>query len=124
MKFKTKREEDEFLSKAVDQRLKDLVNMIDLYMRVRYGKRTTITGVMRTQEEQDFIYRANPAYQVKPWMSVHQIGRGVDIRCNDMTEAEITDVVEVLNRIPYRTPGKSTAIRHNVGAGDHIHIQV
>ena len=82
--------------------------------------------VLRTQEEQDSIYGNNSNYQNKPWKSVHQFWRGVDLRNNDMKPGMADDLAEVLNKIPYdeSRPEKKSCIVHDVGRGDHIHIQV
>ena len=88
-----------------------------------------VTDVLRTQEEQDKIYHHLIIYKQKPWKSVHQFGRGIDIAVSNLMEAGLDPdlIVEAVNANwiydPSR-PKKKCAVRHNVGRGDHIHLQV
>ena len=54
---------------------------------------------------------------------VHGVGRGVDIRSHNYGKEEIARFVAFMNyAFPYGR-GKPTALFHNVGKGDHIHLQ-
>ncbi len=88
----------------------------------------TLTHLIRTQSEQDEIYGADPEYQLKPWKSVHQFGRGADISLSDFIfeRDNVEAIIATINsNWRYRTPGKQTALIHQVGnMGMHMHIQV
>ena len=88
-----------------------------------------VTDVLRTQEEQDQIYRHLIIYKQKPWKSVHQFGKGLDIAVSNLIEIGIDPdkLVKAVNANwiydPSR-PKKKCAVRHDVGRGYHIHLQV
>lgn len=84
-----------------------------------------ITGIYRTQEEQEKIYGAG--YKIK---SVHQYWRGVDIRIPAKYDSDrINYLIDMINEFfPYGKKGYETVIRHEVERdgvkfGDHLHIQ-
>lgn len=104
----------------VDERIRTILNFLDFYMQARHGLELCVTELIRTQEEQYHIYGAN-----YPKKSVHQYGRGADVRCYNWTQAAIDDALFLLNSIPYGKGTYKTAIYHQVGDnGIHIHIQV
>lgn len=79
-----------------------------------------VTGLIRTQSEQDKIYGSLVSYQKAPWKSVHQYGRGCDVRIRNIQTALINKFVEHINRnFPY-DENRSTALIER----DHIHMQV
>ena len=108
-------------AKLVPQLL-DILNFVDHYMEAKYNYTITVTDTIRTQKEQDRIYKDNAKYKKKKFNSVHQYARGADISVKGMNIEMINDLVSVLNRIKYSDKYK-TATHHDVGAGDHIHIQ-
>ncbi len=109
----------------IDERLKAMLFFLDYYVTQRYNKEIMITELIRTQAEQDIIYKDDPKYKKGPkWASVHQYGRGADLRVSEFTLDEIKDILDLLNKIPYGDGRHKTALIHNVGFGDHIHIQV
>jgi hypothetical protein len=86
----------------------------------------------RTQSEQDYIYTVlvddstKAQYKLKPWLSVHQFKRGIDFRCSDMTDEMKDFTKHFFAQTVYdgTQPGKLTCLIHDVGAGNHIHLQV
>ena len=126
MRFKTGLIEDEYLNNKISSRLEAILFMLDKYVKIEFDKEILITGLIRSQKEQDDIYGNNPAYQKKPWKSVHQYGRGADIRVHNFTQTELDKIGNFLNMITYdeNRLHKKTAIVHDVGRGNHIHIQV
>jgi len=84
-----------------------------------------LTCVLRTQDEQDDIYKDNPRYKDNPWKSVHQYNRGFDLRTHDMEADMVKDLADFMNRIVYdkNRPDKKTCKVHDVGRGMHFHIQ-
>lgn len=126
MRFKTYRQSDEWESKNLNERLRNIILCLDYFSVAKFGKEIVITDIYRTQEEQDEIYKKHPNYKKKPWKSVHQFWRGIDIRSSIFEKEEINELLFVLNRIPYdpKRSKKKTAQVHTVGKGLHFHIQV
>lgn len=128
----------------IDRRLQTILYFVIGFLASEWGVKTVITHLLRTQDEQDNIYQDNPdpvlrtEYLRSPWTSVHQIGRGADVRVRwkrkirgdrDLTQEEQDEIVASLDnqlraRFAYDFGRKPTSLRHNVGAGDHIHVQV
>lgn len=128
----------------IDKRLQSILYFIAGYLMVVHGVELVITQLHRTNEEQDDIYRSHSdaevqaAYRANPWVSVHQVNRGADVRVrwpkklwsykylNREEQDEIAaDLDSQLDeRFEYDFGRKQTSVRHDVGRGDHIHIQV
>ncbi len=89
-----------------------------------FGKDVVITHILRSQAQQDEFYRENPRYKGKPWKSVHQLGRGIDIRSSLFNRGEIDRIIGYLNLHFLYGGGKPTALYHNIGRGAHLHLQV
>lgn len=83
-----------------------------------------ITMIFREEEEQDRIYRNNARYQQKKFKSPHQFWHALDIRSRTFTIEQIDKLVNYLN-LKYNSSNhyRWTAKCHNVGLGDHFHIQ-
>ena len=126
IRFKNFKIASEFDDSMLETRLRSLINMADEYSTMEFGKDIVITGLLRTQQEQNEIYKKNPDYIKKPWKSVHQYGRGCDLRSSIYTSKEIAKFVDFLNMLTYdpKRPNKKTCTFHNVGKGDHLHLQV
>ena len=129
--FKEDRQRKEWESGDVSIHLVKRIKFLCEYINIAYPDygSLTMTDIIRTSDEQDRIYLTSPTlkemYKKKPWLSVHQFGRGIDIRTTDMEKNMVNRILIVLNSIPYdvKRPSKKTAIFHNVGSGEHIHIQ-
>jgi len=113
---------EEFL--RCDSRLRFIMNSYSAAVFMQFGYKPTIIGIERTQAEQNDIYKNNPDYQKQKWMSVHQTNpcRGIDFRDADMASEILEFTKKYFLQVIY-TGGKLTAIKHNVGAGSHFHIQ-
>ena len=130
IQFKTDRQRTEW--NDISGRLKQMIEMLSIFRYLRYNKEMVITELMRTQEEQDELYgkkadkETREKYNKKPWSSVHQFGRGADVRTHDWERNEVRDALFILNTIVYDVsrPRTKTAIHHDIGTGEHIHIQV
>lgn len=125
LKFKSTRVRDEYA--MLPAKNLPLFNvLIDLmqFVAEKYGKELTLTHIFREQSEQDAFYRTNERYTVKPWKSPHQIWHGLDFRSRDFNRAEQDGIVEYLN-LKYNKGNHyaRTALVHNVGHGDHGHVQ-
>lgn len=94
------------------------------YCRDNFGKDVVITMIYRTDDEQDMIYRDNERYQKKKFKSPHQFYTAFDLRSKTFTLNEIEELVNYLNQ-KYNNSNyfKFTAMCHNIGFGDHFHVQ-
>lgn len=132
--FKTQRQKTEWESGEVHIKLVEIIKWAMKWITFEYPeyKHITITDIIRTQAEQDKIYLNHidegirEKYKNKKWASVHQFGRGVDLRTFDMPDRMVFDLCKVINCISYdkNRPKKETAIYHDAGTGSHIHLQV
>lgn len=120
--FKTDKEKQEWESGKLDSRLYIIVCSLSGFVQNKFHKDIEITGIDRSQNEQDNIYKDNPDYQKAKWYSVHQFWRGVDISVKYFTDIEKLAILEFLNQFEYGND-KKTALIHNAGYGTHLHIQ-
>lgn len=122
MKFKTARQRQEWNGGDLTPRLRSLVLFTESLLK-QHGIELTITCFMRTEKEQAWLYRRRKR---KP-RSVHEFGRGADVRTRDWPEGlaiEIRDKVNETFRYDASRPALKSAIWHDVGAGEHLHLQV
>lgn len=114
--------------KRVDERIRTILSFVDLFTQAKFGKEITVTELMRLRIHQIVIYKRLPKYkdvhESEIPHSVHEYGRGADFRTTNFEEEEIAEILELLNKIPYGKGKYLTAIRHDIGTGDHIHLQV
>lgn len=98
------------------------------FVKKNLGKNITLTMIYRTDEEQDRIYRGTQRrgrlYDAKPWKSPHQFYHAFDLRSFTFTDDEIKQIEDYLND-KYNDSNyyRFTAKNHNVGLGDHFHVQ-
>ena len=109
-----------------DKRLRRIVFGVAGYVNYRWGKDITVTHILRSQWQQDQYYSTTPGYLQSPWKSVHQYGRGIDLRSRDFTKEQIAELADWVNEnFPYdERNSHSTLIYHNIGLGKHLHLQV
>jgi len=101
-----------------------LVQDIAQFMSDRVYPDLVITMIYRTQAEQDEIYKNDPRYKEKPFKSPHQFYHAVDIRSRTFFKEQVEELVNYINnKYNERNYYKWTAKCHNVGLGDHFHIQ-
>jgi len=98
-----------------------IVNNLSPYYEHHFGKDLVITMIYRSQEEQDRIYQgkrnsSGREYDKNPWKSPHQFWHSVDLRSRDL-DNYLNTMYNPLNYYRF------TAMNHNVGLGDHHHIQ-
>ena len=126
--FKTDRIRKEFESGNLNLKLVKIFKMSLEWLYINYPeyKKVVITDIFRTVEEQDELYKNSSKYQKKPFLSVHQFWRGLDIRTNDMPNHISKNLTSFLNMFIYdkKRQHKKTAKLHDIGNGSHIHIQV
>lgn len=94
------------------------------YCRIKFDKDITVTMIYRTQEEQDVLYKDNEKYKQKKFTSPHQYYHAVDLRSSAFSKDEINTLVDYLNKLYNKSNYyKFTALNHDIGAGDHLHLQ-
>lgn len=123
MRFKTDREKTEFEQlPSYNYRLQNLLNALDIFVAMEFGKDICITSIHRTQAEHDALY-ANTAAAQKPVSSPHIFWEAADIRSTDFTPEEIGRMVNFLNQFKFRN-GKNVGMYHQIAGGAlHFHIQ-
>jgi len=106
-----------------------VVNDLAPWVKTMFGKDLVITMIYRTDNEQDEIYSGKTKsdgrkYDERPWKSPHQFYHGVDLRSKTFDNTEIQSIV---NYLAMKYNGSNyysfTAKNHNVGLGDHFHLQ-
>jgi hypothetical protein len=118
LQFKTERIKTEF--PTIDNRLRVILFALSEFVDYTFNKTIMLTELWRTKAEQLAIYPDKPQMT-----SVHQEGRGADIRVIGwFTDDECNKILKFLNATFEYNNQYQTALRHNVGQGDHIHIQV
>ncbi len=141
IKYKTDPQHD--LEKELwecDNRLRFVFLSYALAIYMKFGRVSTINGIIRFQEEQDNIYlnvkknvngiwvpdvEAIEKYKLERWKSPHQVKRGLDFSDKGMTsyEVEFTNLYLGEEQVIY-TGKHDTLLRHSVGdLGSHFHIQ-
>jgi hypothetical protein len=121
IKFKTEKEKKEFDSTRVKENLKFIVLDMASYFNSN-GYDFVITDVLSEVQEDKKLKRIS---------SSHREGRAVDVRVHGLPEEFLKTFEEKFERI-YRNEAavsKNTGepnliVRHNVGSGDHLHIQI
>lgn len=128
----------------IDKRLQTIIYAVAGFLASEHRVELTITQLIRTEAEQDIIYLNHPdpavraEYQRRPWLSVHQVGRGADIRVrwskrffnttalSREEQDKIASSIDAFldSRFDYDFGRLETSVRHDIGRGDHIHIQV
>jgi len=125
VRFKNDRVEKEWESMKLDFRLVIIVGFIDWWCK-KYvnridGKKKDIqiTCIYRTQSEQEAIYGKGTKK-----LSTHQYWRAVDIGVNAFSTETKKELVDILNLHLKNMGNSKVCVWHNIGLGDHFHIQV
>jgi len=124
-KNSTKRLQDEFIE-LMDRNklLHELIVDTCAFCKAEFNKDITITMIYRTDAEQDEIYKNDEKYKQKKFKSPHQFFHAVDLRSSTFDTSEIEKLVNYLNLIYNKTNYYNwTAKCHDVGVGEHFHIQ-
>jgi hypothetical protein len=116
----------QWISQLLDSRLRIITYALSGFVYDAFGKTLTITGIYRTQDEQNAIYKDNEDYQKDPWLSFHQFWRGIYFRSIYFTDPELTEIEQFLNNnfLYDKIGAHKTALIHNIGVGNHLHVQV
>ncbi len=125
IEFKTLKQRNEWLDRRLSIKLQGIVFAMANISYYIFDKPLVITEIYRTQKQQDKYYKNNPVYREKPWPSVHQHWRGIDIRTSNYTQAQIDILLNIANCIQYdpQREERKTAIYHDVNHGLHLHVQ-
>jgi hypothetical protein len=123
MRFKTERIHNEFidLQNTKNKKLGSILNILDEYCQIEFGKDICLTEVFRTPEEQVELYRKSASH---PKTSPHMYWKAVDVRSSDWTLVQRNRMLQVLNSFTYTSgQGKVVSFVHDVGNGLHFHVQ-
>lgn len=114
--------------------LYDIINDLYYFCQDKFKKDIVVTMILRTQEEQDEIYkgttRGSREYDKNPWKSFHQFYLAVDIRSNIFTPEEIKIIENYLNtkynginQRPVTAKCHEVIKADGTRLGDHFHIE-
>lgn len=107
MKFKHEDRISEFWS--LDAKLQLILCDLNYFSVNEFGKEIIITELLRKPRNNN---------------DVHAYGRGADVRSWIYTPEEKTEITEYLNRkYPYGDGVHPTCLFHDIGKGEHFHIQ-
>lgn len=115
--------------KKENKPLYDLLEDVAGFVKREFDKGLVVTMIYRTEEEQFNIYagtkRNGVLFEDDPWVSPHQFYHAVDLRSSVFTKEEIIKIEDYIN-FNYNIDNyyKWTAKDHNVGLGNHFHIQL
>ena len=125
IEFKTDRVAVEFGQlEAKNRKLHALLVDLNELVNARFEKALVITHIFRTIEEQAEIYKDSAKYKRKPFTSPHNWWHGCDLRSRTFTPEEIKWIENYLNnKYNAKNYYKKTAFNHNIGLGDHFHLQ-
>ena len=128
--IKLKKTEEYQLSEEVFQLHKEnkdlffLLKEVDEYVGKKYNKAITVTHIYRTPEQQDEFYKDDERHKVKKRVSPHQLWHAFDLRSRDYTQEQIDDIVKFINdKFDETNYYNWTSKCHNIGLGDHFHVQ-
>lgn len=94
------------------------------YVKDAFKKELVVTGIFRTDQEQDDIYKDDVKYKVKKFKSPHQVWTAFDLRDSTFLPDEIKKIVKYANDKYNKTNTYTwTALDHSVGKGWHFHVQ-
>jgi hypothetical protein len=117
IQYQTERIKTEF--DFIDNRLRIILYALSSFVYHKFGKSIILTDLLRTSLEQLAIYPDKPNQ-----VSVHQEGRGADVSVKWFTDEECSDILKFLNTAFEYNNLYKTALIHDVGQGNHLHIQV
>src|SRR6266446_3512658 len=117
MIFKSESMAAEFFD--IDPQLRRILSDMEVYA---YPFLPVVTSLLRTSTQQDLLVAAGQSTEK---VSVHEFGRGADVRLFSDEALNDTILAFVNRKYPYDPTGKNlhqTMIRHQ-GTGEHFHIQ-
>lgn len=123
MLYKSKREEAEFYS--VDMGLQLMLLFMDAYSQHYFNVELYLTGLIRTDDEQDDIYGDDESYQTNPWKSYHQLKMAGDLRYN-LTFDQWAELLTITERL-FLPLGFNCVVHtpeNEEGWEPHVHVEV
>lgn len=109
---------------SVNKELAEVLIYINELSLKHFGIPVVVTHAYRTQETQDRLYKNDPKYLKKKFTSPHQYNHAFDLRSRIYTKEQIKFLEDEVNKkFNLLNFYKWTAKFHNVGHGDHFHIQ-
>ncbi len=122
--FKDKKTAEEF--PKVDLRIKGILADTAFFLGTR-GYPCLVTCLWRAPERQvEIRKKAEKLGQKEPVKSPHEFWRAADLSIKGIPHEIVSELISYLNeKYPYDEGSRyKTALRHDVGFGDHVHIQV
>ena len=129
IEFKTEKQKKEWNDPILKEKLKNITKVIAMVIYILFKKNIIVTEILRTQVENDFIYKWKKESGKKRPSSVHTYGRGIDIRVDEsrggLSHEEAVLVTKIANAFTYdpKRPKKKTALYGDAIHKDHLHIQ-
>jgi len=119
MNFKSPNQRAEFWQ--LHPKLRLILCDIDNWLQYQFNEEIIVTDLIRSEEQQKQLYDAGMAPAVT---SVHQFGRGADLRVFKSLDANHTVLQWVNEKYPYDLDREhlKTMIRHG-GTALHYHLQ-
>ena len=127
MQFKHESLRNEFFHlEATDPRLRAILAELDFFLQKKFGRELLITGVWRTEAEQQKLYPEFFARlgRARPSPHLDRPCRAVDLRSRDLQADEIEALRNYFQNWWGDLPGAAFLINDRGGAFPHIHIQV
>ncbi len=123
MKFKTLRIEAEYNQLFLrNPKLLSLLKAVNEYSTTELGKEPVITELLRSEEEYQALYAANPA--ALPASRPHSKWQAADLRSSIYTPREIERLLAFIHCFTFYGGQRTTAIYHMIaGNVPHFHIQ-
>ena len=126
IKFKSDRIAEEFkLLPSKNKELYDLAVDLSEFIKNSFSKELVLTMILRTDSEQDDIYKNDAKYKIKKFKSPHQFWHALDIRSHTFDPLQISKIEDYLNEKYNKSNHYGwTAKWHKVsGQAYHFHIQ-
>lgn len=126
IKFKTKRQEEDWREGHIDNRLLIIAYAVYGFVSCHYGINITITDIFRTRHEQIAIYKTRGITdEALIPTSTHEVWRAIDLRSSVFTKKQLEAIRDFINESFSYVGEKKVALLHKIGKGVyHFHLQV
>ncbi len=107
-----------------NKKLYKLARLMSDYAEFMWGIDLTITSILRTQEENDELYKNTPVADRPKNPSPHLTWEAFDLRSRDLTPTQKDSLCKIANLVK-RKDGKVTMFIHAIAGGaEHAHAQL
>jgi uncharacterized protein YcbK (DUF882 family) len=102
-------------------KLGNIVETLNAFTNIEFGKQVVLTHIFRTPEEQKALYAQTPN---PPATSPHMRWEAVDIRSTSFNDKEIQKMLTFLNLFTVYGGQRKCAIYHEIAGNTwHFHVQ-